>query len=209
MFAIFGQQDGRALQQLVVVVDPGAQLAAQPAVEKHLLQPCIEIVAPAQVEEIEQWQQQLFAQRDGRIQGHGLVELLVEGALRQRCDGFDQLELPGLPVAFRWRAGRLVEQLAYLADGGAALQPGQDRLDAFDLLQRIQAMALGGTLGLEQAVAALPGAQGDGIDAGAASQFADGQQDFRRHCASPGARDAAAGRPAAADTDRGACANGA
>ncbi|MCY1436449.1 hypothetical protein D9M71_525750 [compost metagenome] len=69
------------MQQLVVVVHAGTELAAQPAVEKHLLQPSVEVIAPALVEHVEERQQQLFAQGDCRVQRHGLVKLLVEGAL--------------------------------------------------------------------------------------------------------------------------------
>ena len=63
------------------MVDAGTKLAAKPAVEKRLFQLRIEVIAPPQVEEVEQWQQQLFAQGNGRVQGHGLVKLLVKGAL--------------------------------------------------------------------------------------------------------------------------------
>ncbi|MOA47701.1 hypothetical protein D3C78_1703590 [compost metagenome] len=57
--------------------------------EKHLFKPCIEIVAPAQVEAVEQGQQQLLAQGDGGVQRHGLVELLVECPLREGGDSLD------------------------------------------------------------------------------------------------------------------------
>jgi hypothetical protein len=78
------------------VVHPGAQLAAQPGVEEHLLQARVEVRLPAQGQCVEQRQQQAFAHRDGRIQGHGLIQQLVEWALRQMGDGLDQL-LDALP----------------------------------------------------------------------------------------------------------------
>ena len=117
--------------------------------EKHLFQLRIEVTTPAQVEEVEQRQQQLFAQGNGRVQGHGLVELLVKGALGQVGNGLDQLELSGLPVTFGRCAGGFVQQLAYLADRCSTLQPAKDCLDPFHLIQRIQAMPLGGALRLE------------------------------------------------------------
>ncbi|MNI55574.1 hypothetical protein D3C73_1105340 [compost metagenome] len=176
--------------------------------EEHLFEPGIEVIAPTLPQAIEQWQQQFLAQGDGRIQRHGLIELLVEAALGQVGDGLYQLLLAGLPVALGSDAGWLVEQLAHLADRCAPFQPGQDRFDAFDLVAAIQAVAFGGTLRLQQPVAPLPGAQGYRIHTGAACQFTDGHGRFRLHCAAPGCRGAAVSRSVAAGRGQGACANG-
>ena len=114
----------------------------------------------------------MFAQGQSRIQRHGLVKLLVQVTLRQAGDGFDQLVLTGLPVAFGRAAGWFVEQLAHLANRGTPLQPGQDRFYPFHLALWVQTVPLRCALWFQQAITALPGAQRDRVHPGAAGQLA-------------------------------------
>jgi len=151
---------------------------------------------PTPGEAVQQRQQQLFTERDGRVQRHGLIELLVEGALGQVAHRFDQRLLAQLPVPLWGNAWGVFKQLTDLADRSTTLEPAQDRLHLLDLVGAVQTMPLGRALRLEQTIAPLPGAQGDRVYPSAASKLADGHQIFRLHCVNLGFRGGAADRPA-------------
>ncbi len=96
---------------------------------------------------------------------------MIQRPLRQVGDGFEHLELTGLPIPGGWGAEWLVQQIPHLADRCTTLQPGQDRFHSLDLFDRVQSMPLGCALWLEQPVAPLPCAQGDRVDARAPGQL--------------------------------------
>ena len=195
----------------VVVIQAGAQLAAQPGVEEHPLQLAAELPLPALFQFAQQWQQQLLAEGARRIQGQVAVEQIVQLPLRQLQHGFEQLlallaPLAGLGLRYGVAAA---EQFIDLTDRDATVEPGEDGLDARHVFAVVQTVTLGRAAGHDQAVAALPGAQGDRVDAGLAGHVANRQpalvqgclvvvrqlEGFRWHCADSALPDAAAGRP--------------
>ncbi len=69
-----------------------------------------------------------------------------------------------------------LQQLAYLTDGGASIEPLQDMFDTLDIRLAVEAVPLVGTAWFEQAITPFPGPQGHRIDAGAAGDLADGDE---------------------------------
>ncbi|MNG95053.1 hypothetical protein D3C79_540780 [compost metagenome] len=205
--AVDQQQRGSA-ELMVVVVDPRAQFAAQPGMKEHLLKPCGKLALPAQFQIGKQRHQQVFAERCRRVQGHGLVQVLLKAALGEGGNGLFQLLTQALPVAAGRRlrcTGGGVQQGSDLADRGTAVEPGENLLDALDVFLAVQAMPLASALRHDQAITAFPGAQGDRVDAGQARHLADRQQRIRWHCAGSGFPGAVAGIPAAPGRGRGGC----
>ncbi|MNK97139.1 hypothetical protein D3C87_1174570 [compost metagenome] len=128
----------------------------------------------------QEWQQKLFTQGSRRVQRHDLVDAIVQRSLVQLHDRLEQRLALRVPVIFDLFAKGLrgVEQLLDLANGDAAVEPGEDRQDALHMLGREQSMALGCALRHDQAITPFPGAQGDGVHAGLAGHFANGQPAF-------------------------------
>ena len=160
------------------MIKAGAQLAAQPGEEEGPLHARAELSLPASFEVLQQGLQKLFAEGRYRIERRGLVEQIVEASLGQRGDGVQQLFVQAFPGGFDIRRRgflRTLQQRAHLADGDATLEPDEYPADALDLLFAVEPVTLAGALRHHQAVAALPGAQGDRMDAGQTSDFADRQ----------------------------------
>ena len=99
----------------------------------------------------------------------GLRLALVEGEQR-----LAELLQGLLPVIAHRRTLGLAQEPLHLTYAHPPLQPAQDLAYLADILLAVEAMALLGSGRLHQPVAALPGAQGDGVDAGEAGDLANG-----------------------------------
>jgi len=91
------QQQRCAVQLAIVVIDPCAELAAQPGQEEPPFHLRAELALPALLQFAEQRQQQLFAQGARRVERHGLVEGIVDPAFGQLADGLHQGLAQGVP----------------------------------------------------------------------------------------------------------------
>ncbi len=112
-----------------------------------------------------------------RVERQDLVEEIVQSHGVQGLDGGDQLLALTRPVIGAGTGARrgvgLFEQFSHLADRDASVQPLQDAFDALDVFTGIEPMSLGGAMGPQQAIAALPGPQGHRVDTGQARDFAN------------------------------------
>ena len=163
---VVNQQHRLAFERTVVVINARAQLAAQPGMEEHPLQLGAELPLPALFQLIEQRHQQSLAHGACGVERHDLVETIIEAALGQLTDGFNQGMTPNLPVAagcFVRRTG-CIKQWLDLADSHAAVEPQHNLLDPLNMLCGKQPMPLGGAMGDDQSVATLPGTQGHCVD---------------------------------------------
>ncbi|MNG01598.1 hypothetical protein D3C84_845860 [compost metagenome] len=162
------------------MVDARAKLATQPGVKKYPFHLRAELPLPALFKFRQQGQEQLLAQGAWRVERHGLVDGVVQGPFAQLRDGVQQGMAQHLPIVFNEPAEGLrgVEQLLDLADGHAAVDPGEYRQNALYMFSREQPVPLGCALRHDQAIATFPGSQRHGVHPGLPGDFADRQPAF-------------------------------
>ncbi len=132
---------------------------------------------PALFEFLQQRQHQLLTQGAWRVERHGLVDRVIDPALGQIADRGYQVLAQRLPFVFDGVRDDLggVDKVFNLADRYAAVEPSEDGVDALHVFGAEQPMTFGCALGHDQPVAAFPGAQGHGVDAGLARHFTNRQ----------------------------------
>ncbi|MCY1442597.1 hypothetical protein D9M71_589720 [compost metagenome] len=157
--------------------------------EEYAFQLVAELALPATFEFFQQRLHEVLAEGAGRVDGQGAIEQFVQAALVDLADGGQALLEQGIP----WRsavrhAGAVVQQqVANLAYGDAASEPGEDVADLCDLLFGIQTVPLRCALRDNQAVAPLPGTQCHRVHASTSRHLADRQLAVRMRPVSLGA----------------------
>ncbi|MCY1179995.1 hypothetical protein D9M73_204220 [compost metagenome] len=130
--------------------------------------------------------QNLLEHHDQRVTGKNLAIDLFEATLIETPHRPADLNLPFAPLALDELGGNgmfaLLERLgarqdlADLADRDTALDPAENAAHFIDIGLGIEAVAAVRARGLNQAITALPGAQGHRIDARDARDFPDRKQ---------------------------------
>ncbi len=165
------QGDRHALLLLDEVAGEAGMQPAQP----HLLQQlAIRPFAPQPEQPLHQGLQYPAAHQLERVARQQVVELCLRLALVEGEQRLTELLQGLLPViAHRLGLGFTQEPL-HLPDAHPPLQPAQDLAYLANVLLAVEAVALLGAGRLHQPVAALPGAQGHGVDTGEAGDLANG-----------------------------------
>ncbi len=109
-----------------------------------------------------------------RVARQQIVELGLRLALVEGEQRLTELLQSLLPVIAHRRGMGFAQEPLHLPDTHSPLQPAQDLADLADILLAVEAVALFGAGRLHQTVAALPGTQGHGVDAGEPGDLANG-----------------------------------
>ena len=143
--------------------------------QPHLLQQlAIRPLAPQAEQLLHQRLQHPTAHQLERVARQQIIELGLRLALVEGEQRLTELLQGLLPVIAHRLGLRFAQEPLHLPYAHPPFQPAQDLAYLADILLAVEAMPLLGTGGLHQPVAALPGAQGDGVDPGEAGDLADG-----------------------------------
>ena len=163
-----GSQHGRTATAARTVMKSRAELVSNVHRKEVLFGDGAFAAFPPATELAQHWQQQAIGHRLDRVRGERRrVHLLELRVIEARNGGNDMLAraAPGILFSSRFRRSRRRHRARDLADRQALLQEPENLVDEVDLPAVVQAVTARRAHGLDEPIAALPGAQRDDIDA--------------------------------------------